>query len=894
MWKKPWDPALWGWTLFILVACIPNSYGQESYRFTPSTKAQLWTSSTDSLVNGFAGGLNNPQLSTLDINGDGATDLIIFDREGSRWLPFERVNGRWKFRPNWATHFPAVSNWVVFADYSCDGLPDLFCSVVNGVGVYSASRVNGFLQFTWALPGTYLLSTYSSGTNPINLLVSSTDVPAIRDVDGDGMVDILTFGQQASAVEFHRNMSNCGLTFERVDACWGDFLENNLTNAITIDACTGSVANPTTEGLLHSGSTILAMDLTGNGLLDILLGDVSFATAVAGYNVGTPAVANIESQDSTWPSAHIPVNLPVYPMFSAVDANLDGLPDIAVSPTMPTGISDTCVWLYENTGTANAPQWTLVDSSFLQGTMYEAGRYAVPELVDLNTDGLLDLLVGTSRGIEYWKNVGSASYPDWQRSPLSVSGSAALTLKAEWCAPTAADLNGDGLYDLLIGRSDGKLAFWANTGTFFNPAFTGQTSANYQSIDVGQFATPELADLDGDGDMDLLVGNELGKVAYFENSNGAFTLVTETFGAIDADFRGTSSGRAIPRYVNLDGRGFLALGTADSGVYQMDSLAFTQNAPASLDLTVGTATTSTSSLLETPWGSSKRTGRHQYLIRANELAASGLTTSRITHLSLQVTSQSSPYLSQGFSIRIGHSSLDSLTGFAPSGQLCYSYIHVPTQGWNTIALQSPFDYDGVSNLIVEICFSKNVPSSDVHLSASTTPYPSHAYGDVFNNNSITSNGCTMPFLGSDSLRPDFRFTLLPRMPIRRHWVQDGRHNTPVIADMDGDGRPEMVMGLSTGGLRFYAGDTTSIGLPEWPGFSTTMSQTLRLYPNPGSSGFWVDAQPGRVHIVNAQGQVFWSGDVSGRTYIEAATWPAGLYVIHSAEGVGRWIKTHDR
>ena len=117
--------------------------------------------------------------------------------------------------------------------------------------------------------------------------------------------------------------------------------------------------------------------------------------------------------------------------------------------------------------------------------------------------------------------------------------------------------------------------------------------------------------------MDLLVGNELGKVAYFENSNGAFTLVTETFGAIDADFRGTSSGRAIPRYVNLDGRGFLALGTADSGVYQMDSLAFTQNAPASLDLTVGTATTSTSSLLETPWGSSKRTGRHQYLIRAN-------------------------------------------------------------------------------------------------------------------------------------------------------------------------------------------------------------------------------------------------------------------------------------
>ncbi len=127
--KKLWNHAMWGWTIFILVACMPDSYGQESYGFSPSSKAQLWTSSTDSLVNGFAGGLNNPQLFTLDINGDGGTDLVIFDREGSRWIPFERVNGRWKYRPLWAHHFPAVSNWVVFADYSCDGLPGfvLFC-----------------------------------------------------------------------------------------------------------------------------------------------------------------------------------------------------------------------------------------------------------------------------------------------------------------------------------------------------------------------------------------------------------------------------------------------------------------------------------------------------------------------------------------------------------------------------------------------------------------------------------------------------------------------------------------------------------------------------------------------------------------------------------------------
>ena len=63
---------------------------------------------------------------------------------------------------------------------------------------------------------------------------------------------------------------------------------------------------------------MLAADLSGNGLLDILLGDVSFDNAVAGFNVGDTLLANIESQDTTWPINNIPVNIPAFPGFSFI------------------------------------------------------------------------------------------------------------------------------------------------------------------------------------------------------------------------------------------------------------------------------------------------------------------------------------------------------------------------------------------------------------------------------------------------------------------------------------------------------------------------------------------------------------------------------------------------
>ena len=101
-----------------------------------------------------------------------------------------------------------------------------------------------------------------------------------------------------------------------------------------------------------------------------------------------------------------------------------------------------------------------------------------------------------------------------------------------------------------------------------------------------------------------IIGTQKGNVAFYENTQCNFNLVNDKFGAINTDFNNTYSGRAIPRYCNIDGKPFLAVGSADSGVYQMDSLSFILNSPPYIDHSIGNGSTNTSTLNETPWGGS--------------------------------------------------------------------------------------------------------------------------------------------------------------------------------------------------------------------------------------------------------------------------------------------------
>jgi hypothetical protein len=147
----------------------------------------------------------------------------------------------------------------------------------------------------------------------------------------------------------------------------------------------------------------------------------------------------------------------------------------------------------------------------------------------------------------------------------------------------------------------------------------------------------------------------------------------------------------------------------------------------------------------------------------------------------------------------------------------------------------------------------------------------------------------MPELGSDSLRPDMKFTLIPRMPIRKKLLQNGRINTPVIADMDANGKPELVMGISTGGLLYYSGDTLTVGIEEK--FIENKKYRAKIYPNPGRENLWIEGA-GDIKIINAQGQVIIEINNSDNLQnINTSNWPQGLYYVSIKDKHEIWIKS---
>ena len=145
-------------------------------------------------------------------------------------------------------------------------------------------------------------------------------------------------------------------------------------------------------------------------------------------------------------------------------------------------------------------------------------------------------------------------------------------------------------------------------------------------------------------------------------------------------------------------------------------------------------------------------GRTQMLFTAAELAAAGMTAGNITSVGFNVISFSSQVMN-GFSLKMGTTTLTTLSaGFVNGLAAYYSLTYaVPGTGWRDISLTNTFAWDGLSNVIVEICFANTgfTSNSPVYATAASGKTAGH-YADNQSECSTTTNNAPL-------YRPNIRF-----------------------------------------------------------------------------------------------------------------------------------------
>jgi len=153
-----------------------------------------------------------------------------------------------------------------------------------------------------------------------------------------------------------------------------------------------------------------------------------------------------------------------------------------------------------------------------------AGARASVAVVDWNNDGKSDLLVGGVDGhIQLLLNESATTTPNFVQSQFLQAGTGDLVASGGEASMDVADLNGDGRKDLIVGSADGELLSYLNVGSDVSPAFEAPISLDETDSFDSTNSRPFVADYDNDGTLDMVVGGLDGKVRLFAGVPGGTT-----------------------------------------------------------------------------------------------------------------------------------------------------------------------------------------------------------------------------------------------------------------------------------------------------------------------------------------------------------------------------------
>ena len=578
----------------VIIACLllPLLGYSQTIEYKELTSATVTENSTI-LLNGFSGGFNSTQPCHADLNNDGKNDLTIYDQNTNTLKTFINIGGinseLYQYDPKYAANFPTVRYYLKLIDYNCDGVADLFHRGSSGVSVYT-----GYFDSNNELKFNFYQELYYPGTfGPVNCYVQPNDIPIIADVDADGDLDVVAFDVLGSYAPLYKNLQvednlPCdSIRMILASSCYGQMYQTYWREHVLNANCKGFSSNKKQR---HGGNCILTMDINNNGLLDMVVGNSNYNDAQVLYNGGTLSNTLFTSQDSLLDLNGHQLELYSWPAPFYFDIDNDNDKDLIFTPHNDdiSSANYNIMGVYENTGTSSTPNFVWKNDSALIGSVLDIGRNSHPTLFDYDKDGKLDLFVGgegffntnikvRESQLAYYRNtssMGQISFELVTKDFLNLH-----TKNYPGLYPNFGDITGDGVDDLLLGNDSGTIIVYENqaTSNSMPPNFVWQTDS-LPGIDVGEYSFPFVYDFNGDNKTDILIGNEIGVLALYEDTSVVsvqkeFKRIDSAIGNVKGGGVYTYLGFAVPYIAPVDSsnKDYLLLGTAEGIVERYDS-----------------------------------------------------------------------------------------------------------------------------------------------------------------------------------------------------------------------------------------------------------------------------------------------------------------------------------
>ncbi len=148
-----------------------------------------------------------------------------------------------------------------------------------------------------------------------------------------------------------------------------------------------------------------------------------------------------------------------------------------------------------------------------------------PNMYDFDGDGDLDLICGEFLDkLTWYENIGTREKPEFAAGRILTNDLGPVKMHLEMIMPVAADWDSDGDIDLIVGDEDGRVALIENTGAVndHQPLFKAPVYFRQEAdfVKFGALVSPCSVDWDDDGDEDLICGDSAGNIGYIENLGG--------------------------------------------------------------------------------------------------------------------------------------------------------------------------------------------------------------------------------------------------------------------------------------------------------------------------------------------------------------------------------------